>query len=134
MNNQNFSAPFTFHKTIDAEYINSLYENDYTYIEELFKTALDHYDEDVMTIRQNLADDNAAGLKKAVHKIKPVFGFIGMLDMQQSCKDMEDRCQVAELSDEIKNEIRSLLTKIDEAKSVLRKEYERLKEFNQQPG
>src|ERR1051325_7436495 len=134
MNNQNFSAPCALHKSIDAEYITSLYENDYSYIEELFKTALDHYDEDVTAIRQHLADNNPAGLKKAVHKIKPDFGFIGMLAMQQECKRLEDNIDVTRLTDDNGRDTSALLSRIAEARSILEGEHERLKEFNQQPG
>ena len=55
---------------IDAAYIYEMYENDYPYIQTIFKAILDSYDEDLATIHDNYRKNNLELLRKSVHKIK----------------------------------------------------------------
>jgi HPt (histidine-containing phosphotransfer) domain-containing protein len=122
---------FEFDKAIDAEYLQSLYENDYQYIAEIFKTAIDHYDEDVDAIVANYSSGNLDGLKRAIHKIKPSFGFIGMPRMQQQCKDFEDACVKATSVGEITTGYQKILDDLVVCKQILETDYQKLIVYNQ---
>ena len=86
------TIPFQFDQRIDAGILYSLYENDYLYIEEIFKTTLKHYDADVEAFEAHHQAGSVEGLRRSAHKIKPVFGFIGMPVMQEYCQAFEDKC------------------------------------------
>lgn len=124
--------PFQFDKSIDAEHMYSMYDADYKYIEQIFSLTLAHLGEDISTTDQRYAAADVDGVRKAIHKIKSTFGFIGMMELQESCKKMEDRCANASSINEIKQDIDILLKQINVHKLILQSEYVRLKNFNAQ--
>ena len=131
MENKKNSEPFEFDKAIDPESIASLYDNDYNWIEEVFSSVLAEYSSGFAKIEQTLAEKDLEGLRKAVHKMKPAFGFVGMLQMQEMCKNLEEKCQGATSIAVLENETSILLNNLTTCRDILEKEYERLKIFNQ---
>lgn len=129
---KNFGSPpaFQFTSVFDSEYIAGLYDADYVWIEEIFGTVLNTYNDDVSAIQQHLSENNLENLRKAVHKIKPAFGFIGMMQMQQKCQLLEDHCKSAASVSEVHNEAVSVLNECRQSQQVIQTEYERLKQFN----
>jgi HPt (histidine-containing phosphotransfer) domain-containing protein len=130
MNGANFSKKFIFNEKLDSEYLYSLYEDDYQYIEEIFETTLTHFDEDYNSIRTAFEANNLLELKKAIHKIKPTFGFVGLPLVQHICKEFEDSCQRATTSNELITEYQQIVTTLADSKDLIASEYNKLKEFN----
>ena len=81
-----------FEDNIDSAFLFSLYEEDFQYIEEIFKTTLDQVNIISIEIAVAYASGNIGELRKLVHKIKPAFGFTGFLKAEKICKDFEDAC------------------------------------------
>jgi HPt (histidine-containing phosphotransfer) domain-containing protein len=131
MENKKYSGPFEFDKAIDSESIANLYDNDYTWIEEVFSSVLAEYGPGTAQIEQTLAEKDVEGLRKAVHKMKPVFGFVGMLQMQEMCRTLEDKCNGETSISVIETETNILLNNLTTCREILEKEYDRLKTFNQ---
>jgi HPt (histidine-containing phosphotransfer) domain-containing protein len=123
--------PFQFDKSIDTDYMCNMYDADYKYIEQIFSLTLNHINEDISTADQKYASTDAEGMRKAIHKIKSTFGFIGMIELQENCRKMEEKCSVYSI-EEIKHDIEELLKKISIHKLILQNEYVRLKNFNSQ--
>jgi HPt (histidine-containing phosphotransfer) domain-containing protein len=130
MNASNFPKKFIFNEKINSEYIHSLYEDDYQYIEEIFGTTLTHFDEDFKAIHVAYNTDNLLELKKAVHKIKPTFGFVGLTAVQHICQEFEDICQKAKTTNELTSEYQQIVTTLADSKGLIATEYGKLKEFN----
>lgn len=130
MNASNFPKKFIFNEKINNEYLYSLYEDDYQYIEEIFGTTLTHFDEDFKAIHTAYENNSLPDLKKAVHKIKPTFGFVGLISVQQICKDFEDICQKAQTADQLKSEYLQIVATLADSKNLIATEYSKLKEFN----
>ena len=130
MSGANFSKKFIFNEKIDSEYLYSLYEDDYQYIEEIFQTTLTHFDEDYNSIRTAYESNNLLELKKAIHKIKPTFGFVGLPFVQHICKEFEDSCQRANTSNELITEYQQIVITLADSKDLIASEYNKLKEFN----
>lgn len=124
------TMPFQFDQRIDAGTLYSLYENDYLYIEEIFKTTLKHYDEDVEAFEAHRHASNIEGLKRTAHKIKPVFGFIGMLWVQDCCQDFEDKCAKTGDIEELIHEYEKLLHQFNECKKIIEADLQKLSEYN----
>jgi len=127
MTDQSSANSFDFNPLIHAEILDSLYENDYQYIEEIFNTALTHLDADVEMVR-SAADPET--LRKAVHKIKPTFGFLGMPDIEQQCKQFEERCKTSQSIEPLAADLDSLLQAIQKAKTVIEQDYQKLIIYN----
>jgi HPt (histidine-containing phosphotransfer) domain-containing protein len=130
MSNQALSNQFIFNEQIDKDYIYSLYADDYAYIEEMFTTTSQYLDPDIESIQLAYSAGNTADLKRAVHKIKPAFGFAGMLSVQDTCKNFEDMCQEHTSTEELSKEYKNLISILKEGKNIIETERKRLKDFN----
>lgn len=130
MSHPNEQQRFIFSETIDSDHLYSLYENDYQWIEEIFTTALTHFDEDVNSIRVNQQSGDMLNLKKAIHKIKPTFGFVGMPHIQDMCKTVEDKSAAAITVNDIQADIDNLLRCCEQCKSAMENDLTRLISFN----
>lgn len=130
MQGNTFQNRFIFNEKIDTGYLFSLYTDDYPYMEEVFATTLEHFDQDLESVQLAFSTENINDLKRAIHKIKPTFGFVGLLNLQSYCKAFEQSCESASRTDDIKNEYKEINHKLLEAKQLIESEYQRLKAFN----
>lgn len=126
----NIPNPFIFNQKIDTNHLLGLYENDYGYMEEIFKTVCDHYEDDLTAVKMNYDAKDLTGLRKAVHKLKPVFGFIGMPDVQEMCLQLEQSCGAVSGTEELSDKIKKLVPVLEESGIIIRQEYEKLVSFN----
>jgi HPt (histidine-containing phosphotransfer) domain-containing protein len=126
----NPSKKFIFNEKIDSDYLHSLYEDDYQYIEEIFATTLTHFDGDLASIQAAYSAGDVAALKRAVHKIKPTFGFVGLTSVQQLCAAFEDICQKAGSTGELRDQYQQIVATLAANKDLISSEYSKLKEFN----
>jgi HPt (histidine-containing phosphotransfer) domain-containing protein len=124
------TIPFQFDRRIDEGSLYSLYENDYPFIEEIFRTTLKHYDEDVEMLIAHYVAGNLEDLKKSMHKLKPVFGFIGMPLLQESCNDFENKCSNATGIKEIAEDYERLLYQFNECKEIIQADLQKLSAYN----
>src|ERR1700744_720347 len=129
MNNPLSDTAFSFSPPIDGKYLLDLYAGDYVMIEETFADVLKDYDGFVQVILSSYQAKNIPALKSAIHKIKPLFGFVGLLFIQAQCQDFENACQRAEFS-ELADSFNSVKITIFEARSIIQKEKTRLPSYN----
>lgn len=93
---------FQFDKSIDVVFMESMYDNDFAYIEEIFNITLDNYDADVEMLSDRYKHADLKGVQKAIHKMKSSFGFTGMLELQKNCQEAETKCGLVSSVSEIK--------------------------------
>jgi HPt (histidine-containing phosphotransfer) domain-containing protein len=130
MANQLTSAGFIFHHQIDAVQLSEMYGNDYPYIEIIFKTVLDNYDEDTNDVLSFYQLGDVEKLRKAVHKMKPVFGFVGMSPVQEKCQELETKCQQAKSIAELSGEVVELMDIFKQARMIIATDHQKLVEYN----
>lgn len=123
---------FIFNENIDSEFLFSMYEDDFSYIEEIFKTTLDQLNVVILDIPVSFNNQDVEGLRKIIHKIKPAFGFTGLLNTQKACKDFEDACINIKEADQLTNLYLPFWTVISESMETMQNQYDQLKEFNRQ--
>jgi len=123
---------FIFNDNIDSSFLFSLYEDDFQYMEEIFKTTLDQLDQEIPGISTAFNDKDITGLQKIVHKIKPAFGFTGFLSTELACKEFEDACIEVSRIDELAPLFHSLWTLLLKSIDIMHQQYDLLKEFNNQ--
>ena len=120
---------FIFSDAINSKYIIDLYAGDYVMIEETFADVLHEYDSFVERIVTSYHEKDIQALKSAIHKIKPLFGFVGLLSIQAQCQDFENACQRAEFP-ELAGSFNALKITILEARSIIEIENARLAAYN----
>ena len=121
---------FIFNDGIDTAYLNSLYGDDYVYLQEVFDTVLKDYKSLTDNIDFTYTSGDLSGLKAAVHKIKPVFGFVGLTEVQQDCQLFENNCSKAPSFDSLANEFDLLKEKLTNSRYILEEEMKKLEIFN----
>ena len=98
-------------------------------IGETFADVLTEYDAFVQDINDSYEQGDRVALKSAVHKIKPLFGFVGLLALQAECQDFENSCLQAETG-ALAVQFGTLRDKLLKIRTVIETEKERLQEFN----
>lgn len=129
MSQQSVAKKFVFHEKIDKEFIFNLYEYDYVYVAEVFQTSLECFDTDMARFRDSFASGDIDELRKAVHKIKPVFGYTGLLEFQDQLAKFEKQCEMQTSTEPLAADFRGLLQMLDEGKHILERELARLNAF-----
>ena len=130
MNNLSAINSFSFNAEIDTNYLQSLYGNDYVYLQEIFATVLNDYESLTDNIEYSYSSGNITALKAAVHKIKPVFGFVGMTAVQQECQQFENTCGTVTSPDMLARDFEVLKNRIFQSKQVIEEEKKKLEIFN----
>jgi len=132
MNNQISNKPFIFNEEISTQSISELYGDDYVYVQEVFETVLREYELLTNNIHSCYDSRNIPALKAAVHKIKPIFGFVGLNAVQQQCQQFENVCQNTTSFDSLLNDYSHLNNKLIKSKSLIEEEKKKLEHFNNQ--
>lgn len=130
MNNPSAVNYFIFNAEIDTNYLQSLYGDDYVYLQEVFSTVLNDYESLTDNIEYSYTSGNLTALRAAVHKIKPVFGFVGLTAVQQECQQFENTCGTVTSPDMLARDFEVLKNKIILSKLVLEEEKKKLEIFN----
>jgi hypothetical protein len=87
------------------------------------------YDVFVQHISDCYEQGDRVALKSAVHKIKPLFGFVGLLTLQADCQDFENRC-LRDGADVLTAGFTALKDKLLNIRTLIKTEKERLQQFN----
>jgi len=125
------SKTFVFSEAVNSQYIIELYAGDYVMIEETFTDVLLEYDGFVQKINTSFHEGDPRVLKSAIHKIKPLFGFVGLTDIQARCVRFENACAEVVSCSALASEYSSLFEQLVRAKAIIQEEQARLVLFNQ---
>jgi hypothetical protein len=129
MKHQPSDKKFIFDENIDKEFIFSLYEDDYSYITEVFYNCLESVDEGIPVLHNAFEAGDVTLVKNAAHKLKPVFGFTGLLNHQDTIGIFENVCVNVSTLEVVKNEFEELMDQIVRGRNIMEKEGKRLKQF-----
>ena len=120
---------FIFNEKIDEDYIYILYEHDYAYIAEVFNSSLETLKEETGHFSSAYESSDITALKKATHKIKPLFGFTGLLHHQEMIARFEHLCENASNTSNVTMQYMELTELIKEGRKILKEDCNRLTEF-----
>lgn len=120
---------FIFNEKIDSAGLFSLYEDDFSYMAQVFGISSESLGADLPALYAAYAASDIAGLRKAAHKIKPVFGFTGLPAHQAAVAEFENSCLSAADAEGIRAAYEKLLAVIDDGRRIISGEAERLNLF-----
>ncbi len=130
MNNLKTANSFVFNTEFDTNYLFSLYGDDYNYLQEVFDTVLCDYQSLTDNIEYSYSSGNLTALRSSVHKIKPVFGFVGLTNVQEQCQQFEKICDAAKSPDQLAGDFETLKNKIFQSRQLIEEEKKKLELFN----
>lgn len=120
---------FIFNENIDEDHIFGLYEHDYPYIAEVFNSSLESLKEEISYFTSAYESSDIPALKRATHKIKPLFGFTGLLHHEEMTARFEHLCETASTTSNITMQYMELTEMIKDGKNILKEDCYRLTEF-----
>jgi len=130
MNQPSANKKYVFSEHINAEYIIDLYSGDYIMIEETFADVVSEYPSLLGNMDAAYQAGDVVALKRAVHKIKPLFGFVGLTSIQSQCLDFENSCETNPSLPLLANDYMLLKNNLLRMKVVIEEEKEKLVLFN----
>jgi len=122
--------PFAFNESLNAAFLEELFEGDTIYAETVFEDFLRDlpvYWERVDTAFNNR---NLPALGTCIHTCKTLFGYVGFTDLQELCQQFENKCSVNS-AEELRVDYILLIQRKERAQHIIEKEYARLRLFNE---
>lgn len=124
------SEPFRFSPSLQVDFLNDLYEGDWEYAESVFENVITEIPKLIGLAGQELENENTDGLRQALHKAKPLFGYVGLPQTQAMIQQMEDNCKVGTMDGAMKEDFANLKRKIKADSEILEEEFRRLTVYN----
>lgn len=119
---------FTFDQRLDSTLLHDLYEGDLDHAIVVFDQFLDM----APALMKDITESYSAGVveifRQKVHKIKPVFSFVGLNDLTAQAETLENRCKEIFIIDEIGQMFENLQGAYREGFTIIEQETKRLKE------
>ena len=125
------SNKFVFNGSLNAAFLDELFEGDSVYAETVFEDFLRDLPGYWRQVEAAYQNKNMIGLRTCVHTCKTLFGYVGFTDLQEFCQEFENKCN-NHTPEDLKADYTVLLQKKENAQGVIENEYARLKLFNQE--
>jgi HPt (histidine-containing phosphotransfer) domain-containing protein len=132
MRPQQKELTFSFSEYFNRSFIEELYGGDLQAAEEVFSSAYTQIIEETNLAAALFASGDIVNVRKIYHKIKPLFGYVGLTDVQDYVQSFEEACRHSENTDQLRPAYESIHSIVGEAVVRIQQEYERLKDFNKQ--
>jgi len=124
------SGQFVFHESLNAAFLEELFEGDTIYAETVFEDFLRDLPAYWERVQASYQNKNMSLLGTNIHTCKTLFGYVGFTDLQELCQEFENRC-AGYSDDTLKAEFGMLTRKKQEAQHIIENEYSRLNRFNE---
>ncbi len=123
-------SAFRFSDGFDVKFLDDLYAGDTVMAEEVFLSSLDQLEEAITMSDLHVILKDTESLRRVIHRVKPVFGYMGMLFVQELVQQFEERCIPERRMEELENAWYYLRQIMSDAGRQARKECSRLNEHN----
>lgn len=120
--------PFIFTSSeIDADYLNTLYEDDEELLVSVFEEFLVALPATIHQLRSDFEKNDLALLKQSVHACKGAFGYAGFSNISQSMQYLENKIAFVGSTSEIQPEFTELLQQVAQTGDIIRNELQQFK-------
>ncbi len=113
----------------DAAFLDEMYAGDIQTAAEIFESSLNHLVPVVDETNDLFQKGDVEALRKLFHKIKPLYGYVGLLKVQGMVQLFEDACGAAASAEELKNQYEELTILMAESINIIRQELIRMKMY-----
>lgn len=84
-----------FNERLDCEALMEMYEGDYEHAEIVFGQFIKNAPVQMQAIAASFQQDLVEEFRAKVHKLKPVFTFVGLTSLSRQAAQLEDQCKTA---------------------------------------
>jgi len=124
------SDHFVFHESLNAAFLEELFEGDTIYAETVFEDFLRDLPAYWEKVQASYQHKNMSLLGTNIHTCKTLFGYVGFTDLQELCQEFENKCAL-NTAEALQTDYDMLTKKKQEAQKIIENEYNRLKRFNE---
>src|SRR5882762_10325394 len=128
MNSGANDKDFIFSEPFNSQYINELYDGDFILVEETFEDVIKEYGPLLQQVYLCYRSGDIPTLKSAVHKLKPLLGYVGLTTLQTASQHFENNCQ-QDTFPSLHDDFAALSAGLSTAKTLIEEEKVRLAEF-----
>ncbi len=121
---------FIFSDGFDRLFLEELYGGDTLTAEEISSSSIPHIEESLQLAEKHVNTGATDELRKLLHKIKPIYGYLGMLQVQDAAQNFEDFCAFKDKTGQLDSAYDSFRTIVHHALMLMRIEQQRLNEHN----
>jgi hypothetical protein len=121
---------YVFSEHFDRQFLEELYAGDTESAAEVFQASLVQIVDEMKLADEKAAAGDIEGLRKIYHKIKPLFGYMGLLSVQDFVQHFEDQCRDSVLMTDIQVSYENIKEIIRGSLSLAREEQHKLNEYN----
>jgi HPt (histidine-containing phosphotransfer) domain-containing protein len=82
-----------YHEKLDTETLKSLYEDDVEHAEVVFRQFMKSVPGQMAGIDTSFAENSIDTFREKVHKVKPVFSFVGLSALNEQATALEVQCK-----------------------------------------
>ena len=124
------SSGFIFHESLNAAFLDELFDGDTNYAETVFEDFLNDLPSYWLRVENAFQTGNMSALGTSIHTCKTLFGYVGFTDLQELCQDFENSC-AGNTQQGLRASFEILRGKKIKAQDVIEQEFERLRLYNQ---
>ena len=130
MYNEDQKIVFLFSPELDNAFLQELYGDDLQQAEMVFESSVQQLRNEQQLAEARLHDGDIQGLKKVIHKMKPLLGYMGMNEIMEEFAAFEQTCIQIETAAEAEEGFYHIKAITLEAVKKADKEIKRLKQHN----
>lgn len=132
MYNEDQKIAFLFSPELNNAFLQELYGDDLQQAEIVFESSLQQLRSEQQLAESRFHNGDMQGLKKVIHKMKPLLGYLGLDRMMDEFAAFEQVCLLAETAEAAENGFQHIKAITAEAIKAAEKEVQRLKQHNTQ--
>ena len=121
---------FNFSDHFDHQFLDDLYAGDTISAEEVFQSSLIQIEQELEEAEILYAKGDITGVRKLFHRIKPLFGYVGLLSVQDYVQQFENSCLVIREQEALLTAFNNIKEIIRDASGLIREEKQKLSEYN----
>jgi len=121
---------YQFSTDFDQQFLTELYSDDMITAEEVFQSSIIQIHQELEDAEQLFKNGNITEVRKIFHRIKPLFGYVGLLPVQDYIQTFEDNCIHFRELEGLTLAFENVKTIVLEASSKINEEKSKLRDYN----
>jgi hypothetical protein len=121
---------YVFSDHFNQAYLEDLYGGDLRTAEEVFASSIREISSEIALAAVLFDQGNVDGVRRIYHKIKPLFGYVGLLPVQEFVQQFEDNCTRHAVTGDLLFAFNQVNEIILDALHLIREEQIKLRTYN----
>lgn len=121
---------YIFSGRFDTDYLAELYDNDIDMIREMFSQSVSSMVSELKNASHHYHNGDVDSLRRVFHKMKPLFGYVGLPSLQEYVHDFESKCSLVGNVEQLGKDYERVVGIISEAVNALVQELDNMKMYS----